>query len=90
MNNTQINKQRVPTCALCKAHGYAVELKGHKRRCPWQKCKCLKCELVKNKRLIMAAQIRLRRDQTKGQSHVQEITNPFELSQGNDTMPQAN
>ena len=88
-SKSHTNKQRVPTCALCKAHGYAVALKGHKQRCPRQKCKCPKCELVKNKRLIMAAQIRLRREQTKDQSQVQEIKNPFEMSQGNDTVLQA-
>lgn len=59
------NKQRVPSCGRCLAHGNSTALKGHKRVCPWRGCACVKCELVMNKRMIMAAQIKLRRQQVK-------------------------
>ncbi len=61
---TQVAK-RAPKCALCKVHGFEVDLKGHKKVCPWLSCQCEKCELVQEKRRVMAAQIKLRRQQAK-------------------------
>ncbi|KAI8516572.1 hypothetical protein Bbelb_051530 [Branchiostoma belcheri] len=34
------------TYKRCKVHGVSVKLKGHKKDCPWQHCKCPGCSLV--------------------------------------------
>ncbi|XP_019628633.1 PREDICTED: doublesex- and mab-3-related transcription factor A2-like [Branchiostoma belcheri] len=31
------------TCKKCRGHGQIVPLKGHKKACPWQQCKCSRC-----------------------------------------------
>ncbi|KAI8488151.1 hypothetical protein Bbelb_342690 [Branchiostoma belcheri] len=39
-------EKREYTCKRCKVHGVTVKLKGHKKDCPWQHCKCPGCSLV--------------------------------------------
>ncbi|UMM15573.1 hypothetical protein L5515_012964 [Caenorhabditis briggsae] len=67
--NTQtLNGKRVrdPHCARCSAHGVLVPLRGHKRTmCQFVTCTCTLCALVENRRMLMAAQIKLRRSQQK-------------------------
>ncbi|KHN78466.1 Protein male abnormal 3, partial [Toxocara canis] len=59
-------KIRDPKCALCSAHGNKQPLRGHKKaQCPFLKCGCHLCGLVENRRILMARQIKLRRDQQK-------------------------
>ncbi|TKR92068.1 hypothetical protein L596_006785 [Steinernema carpocapsae] len=59
-------KVRDPKCALCSAHGIKEPLKGHKKvTCPFNGCGCNLCELVDNRRRLMARQIKLRRVQQK-------------------------
>uniref|UniRef100_A0A1I7UFU2 DM domain-containing protein n=1 Tax=Caenorhabditis tropicalis TaxID=1561998 RepID=A0A1I7UFU2_9PELO len=57
---------RDPHCARCSAHGVLVPLRGHKRSmCQFVTCECQLCGLVENRRMLMAAQIKLRRSQQK-------------------------
>lgn len=57
---------RDPHCARCSAHGVMVPLKGHKKtNCQFTNCRCKLCVLVENRRHLMAAQIKLRRNQQK-------------------------
>uniref|UniRef100_A0A8R1HP96 DM domain-containing protein n=2 Tax=Caenorhabditis japonica TaxID=281687 RepID=A0A8R1HP96_CAEJA len=57
---------RDPHCARCSAHGVLVPLRGHKRTmCQFVTCTCTLCELVEHRRMLMAAQIKLRRLQQK-------------------------
>ncbi|KAI6230509.1 Protein male abnormal 3 [Aphelenchoides fujianensis] len=59
-------KVRDPKCARCSAHGEETALRGHKRAsCPFNECDCHLCQLVENRRSLMARQIKLRRDQQK-------------------------
>ncbi|KAI8516587.1 hypothetical protein Bbelb_051680 [Branchiostoma belcheri] len=39
-------KKHECTCKRCKVHGVSVKLKGHKKDCPRQHCKCPGCSLV--------------------------------------------
>uniref|UniRef100_A0A0N4ZAT9 DM domain-containing protein n=1 Tax=Parastrongyloides trichosuri TaxID=131310 RepID=A0A0N4ZAT9_PARTI len=60
------SKGRIPTCALCSAHGYKAKLRGHRKSdCPFKDCGCDVCEIVIHRRNLMAAQIKLRRHQTR-------------------------
>lgn len=67
--NTQTRdgkRVRDPHCARCSAHGVLVPLRGHKRTiCQFVTCTCTLCALVENRRMLMAAQIKLRRSQQK-------------------------
>ncbi|KAM3718534.1 Protein male abnormal [Dirofilaria immitis] len=64
--STTGKKIRDPKCALCSAHGNKQPLRGHKKaQCPFLKCGCHLCDLVENRRTLMARQIKLRRDQQK-------------------------
>ncbi|WKX94991.1 hypothetical protein Q1695_011890 [Nippostrongylus brasiliensis] len=63
-----VNGRRVrdPQCARCRQHGIRVPLRGHKRiLCQFANCKCEMCELVEDRRSLMAKQIKLRRDQQR-------------------------
>ncbi|KJH45867.1 DM DNA binding domain protein [Dictyocaulus viviparus] len=65
---TAANGRRVrdPQCARCRQHGIRVPLRGHKRvLCQFANCKCEMCELVEDRRSLMAKQIKLRRDQQR-------------------------
>lgn len=50
-------------CSLCKNHNYKVPIKNHKYICPYSKCLCVLCMLVREKNVVMARQIALRRKQ---------------------------
>ncbi|VDD98093.1 unnamed protein product [Enterobius vermicularis] len=59
-------KIRDPKCARCSAHGNKQPLRGHKKaQCPYIDCPCHLCKLVEHRRVLMARQIKLRRDQQK-------------------------
>ncbi|CAJ0586899.1 unnamed protein product, partial [Mesorhabditis spiculigera] len=63
-----VNGRRIrdPKCARCSAHGLKKPLRGHKKSsCPYYTCTCQLCNLVENRRSLMAKQIKLRRDQQR-------------------------
>ncbi len=51
------NKRRKYNCRKCKEHGREVSVRMHKKRCPYQNCKCDACKLVDYGRIIEAQQI---------------------------------
>lgn len=56
--------KRAQTCRLCANHGLAVEMKGHKLYCKYQKPHdCAKCEITLQRRYYTAAQQRITRTQ---------------------------
>lgn len=40
-------------CARCRNHSLRVQLKGHKRKCPFRHCKCASCNLITMRRNIL-------------------------------------
>ncbi|CAI2326873.1 unnamed protein product [Caenorhabditis sp. 36 PRJEB53466] len=82
--STTRNGKRVrdPHCARCSAHGVLVPLRGHKRTmCQFVTCTCTLCALVENRRMLMAAQIKLRRLQQKTRDGKEPKGNKKEKSQ---------
>ncbi|KAK6736886.1 hypothetical protein RB195_019527 [Necator americanus] len=83
-----VNGRRVrdPQCARCRQHGFRVPLRGHKRvLCQFSTCKCEMCELVEDRRSLMAKQIKLRRDQQRQRNsidgrHSSDSTGDHELT----------
>ncbi|RCN33216.1 DM DNA binding domain protein [Ancylostoma caninum] len=70
-----VNGRRVrdPQCARCRQHGFRVPLRGHKRvLCQFATCKCEMCELVEDRRSLMAKQIKLRRDQQRQRNSIDD------------------
>lgn len=55
-------------CMLCSFHGERVELRGHKRHCPWAKCDCTLCTIGRHYRDTMAKQTKHRRSQRRPNS----------------------
>ncbi|CAG2104220.1 unnamed protein product [Medioppia subpectinata] len=51
-------KKRNPFCQTCQNH---VDKDGHKRRCPTKDCPCAKCEISRDKRVLMAKTISVKR-----------------------------
>ncbi|KAK6030449.1 DM DNA binding domain protein [Ostertagia ostertagi] len=70
-----VNGRRIrdPQCARCRQHGIRVPLRGHKRvLCQFANCKCEMCELVEDRRSLMAKQIKLRRDQQRQRNNMDD------------------
>uniref|UniRef100_A0A914WPH3 DM domain-containing protein n=1 Tax=Plectus sambesii TaxID=2011161 RepID=A0A914WPH3_9BILA len=71
--NRTKTKERIPNCQHCAQHNKQNRLKGHKRSCPYKNCPCGKCRVVRERQALMAAQIKLRRQQKKqkeGDHHI--------------------
>ncbi|CDW52870.1 DM domain containing protein [Trichuris trichiura] len=83
-------KSRNPKCARCGVHNRQAEpppLKGHKKVCPYQHCNCYKCQLVTQRRSVMARQIHLRRSQKARQSNGSTATMAVEGDVANKMLP---
>ncbi|KHJ40632.1 DM DNA binding domain protein [Trichuris suis] len=83
-------KSRNPKCARCGVHNRQAEpppLKGHKKVCPYQHCNCYKCQLVTQRRSVMARQIHLRRSQKARQSNGSTATMAIEGDIANKMLP---
>lgn len=50
--------RRNQMCARCRNHGIDCPIRGHKNLCPFNNCPCDKCQITKERRKIMAKQIR--------------------------------
>lgn len=45
-------------CARCMNHGDSTPIRGHKNVCPYSHCECSLCQITKERRKIMAKQIK--------------------------------
>lgn len=72
--NKQPKKSRRPMCARCRNHGFKMPVKGHKigKGCRFKLCKCRDCKLIKEKQVVMAKQVALRRDQEHDEKAAKE------------------
>jgi hypothetical protein len=50
--------RRNQMCARCRNHGENQLIRGHKNSCPYNNCGCEKCQITKERRKIMAKQIK--------------------------------
>ncbi|KAE9555805.1 hypothetical protein FO519_001019 [Halicephalobus sp. NKZ332] len=76
-STTEGKRIRSPKCARCSAHGKKQALRGHKKiLCPFNKCTCDLCGLVESRRMLMARQIRIRRNQRKQQDKTSQNESP--------------
>ncbi|CAG9807665.1 unnamed protein product [Chironomus riparius] len=50
--------RRNQMCARCRNHGENQLIRGHKNSCPYSNCGCEKCQITKERRKIMAKQIK--------------------------------
>ncbi len=51
-----MSSARTPYCARCRNHRIRTVLKGHKNNCKYKDCKCSKCDLLIQRRNVMARQ----------------------------------
>lgn len=68
------SRHRRPFCAQCTNHGHRVDLKGHKRFCPFKACHCSKCMVTIERRKINAKQIAIRREITDCSPYLAPVT----------------
>ncbi|XP_030854342.1 flocculation protein FLO11-like isoform X2 [Strongylocentrotus purpuratus] len=74
-------KKRHPTCARCRNHGLILDLKGHKRLCEYRYCRCTRCIVVSQRRVVMAKQVALSREQVRQHRQDQDTSEQLRESQ---------
>lgn len=50
-------------CAKCQNHQRMEEVKGHKRHCTYQWCRCVKCRTTDEKRKLTARNVQAKREE---------------------------
>ncbi|KAI6185855.1 DM domain-containing protein [Aphelenchoides besseyi] len=63
MSETLNKDRRIKFCTLCRQHNLHVNFIRHD--CPFSKCDCPKCTLIRHRRRIMSRQIQLTRQQQR-------------------------
>lgn len=86
--------RRNQMCARCRNHGENQLIRGHKNSCPYNNCGCEKCQITKERRKIMAKQIKDYRMNPKNLERMESLAlsdyatkYPEEIDSGYSTSP---
>ena len=67
IDKKQDKNLRAPKCTRCRNHGIISDLRGHKHKCLWKDCACIKCLISTDRQRATADRIALFRQQTRQQ-----------------------
>lgn len=79
--------RRNQMCARCRNHGENQLIRGHKNSCPYSNCGCEKCQITKERRKIMAKQIKDYRMNPKNLERMEHFDLSEEIDSGYATSP---